>query len=80
MSGLENICYMSIAFDELSTETKVVHCNLVVFKKGSSAVLQVRLEYNDNKEWLKVSWIIGRLVVYWVGVIMRLILKGMIFI
>ena len=45
-----------------------------------AAVLQVWLEYNDNKEWLKASWIIGRLVVYWVGVIMRLILIEMIFI
>ena len=39
-----------------------------------SVVLQVQLKYNDNKEWLKISRIIGRLVVDWVGVIMRLIL------
>ena len=45
-----------------------------------SAVLQVQVDLNNDKEWFKLVEIIGRLVVDWVGVIMRLILIEMIFI
>ena len=42
-----------------------------------SAILQVQLDYNDNKELLKVSWMTGSLIVYWDGVLIRLILIKM---
>ena len=53
---------MSIVFDELSTETKVVHCNLVVFKKGSSNVMDIT-DCDCATKNLRSHLVLGRITI-----------------